>query len=395
MHLTELVSFFANLRHDPVADFKAHVGNYLGVKHVFVFENARGAMTALIRALATATPERRQVVIPSYTCYSVAASVVKAGLEPLVCDVDPNTLTYSRQQLRTLDLGEILAVVTGNLYGLPNDVSDLESFLRGSGAHLVDDAAQSLGATIGDRNSGTFGSAGLLSLDKGKVVTSINGGVIITNDDSIAHKIKSIQESLRQQNPGKKLIEVAKLLAYTIFLRPSLYWVPSRIPFLNLGETLYDQDFPIRAYFEPFASIADSQLARIGEINSHRVACARIYEQVLPNSSRIHQIRPIPDSSPVYLRFPLLITDALVRRQFLKKSHRLGCAASYPKSIPDIPEMAGRVKVHNQMCEGGRHVAASIVTLPTHSYVRQQDILEICGGLQSTLAETAYRHESQ
>ncbi len=139
---------------------------------------------------------RNEVVIPGYTCYSVASSVIMAGLKIRVCDIDPVTLSYDLEQLASVDFSRVLCVVTANLYGLPDDLKQIEQITTENDVYLVDDAAQSLGATVAGQPSGTFGIAGLFSLDKGKNITSIQGGMIVTNNDALARVMQSEFHSL-------------------------------------------------------------------------------------------------------------------------------------------------------------------------------------------------------
>ena len=98
-------------------------------------------------------------------------------------DSSPGSATSTRARfgmdpaaLERCDFSRVLAVVTANLYGIPNALPDLERIARERGVYLLDDAAQSLGARLGGRAVGTFGDAGLYSFDKGKIICTIQGG---------------------------------------------------------------------------------------------------------------------------------------------------------------------------------------------------------------------------
>ncbi|MCG8081161.1 MAG: DegT/DnrJ/EryC1/StrS family aminotransferase, partial [Candidatus Thiodiazotropha taylori] len=119
-------------------------------------------MTALLAAvkLQNSGNDRDEVIIPAYTCYSVASSVINAGLRIRLCDIDPRTLSYDEQQLRQLDFSRVVGIVSANLYGLPNDLPMLEKLAESEGILLIDDAAQSLNAKIDGRYLGSFGDAG-------------------------------------------------------------------------------------------------------------------------------------------------------------------------------------------------------------------------------------------
>ena len=99
------------------------------------------------------------------------------------------------------------------------------------GAFLIDDAAQAMGATVGGRASGTWGDAGLYSLDKGKNVSAIDGGLLVTRSEDVAARGRT---RLGATWPPRRAVTVAKdaakVVAYAAMLPPSLYWIPTIHP---------------------------------------------------------------------------------------------------------------------------------------------------------------------
>ena len=168
-------------------EFREAVCSVFGVKHCFFVSSGRAALTLLVRSLRDMAGEGRdEVVVPSYTCYSVPASIARAGLRIRVCDVDPRTLDYDHDKLARTDLSRAVGIVSSNLYGIPNDLQALSRIAEEQGIFLVDDAAQCMGGKVNGRASGTFGTAGLFSLDKGKNITSIEGGIVVTGSDDLS-----------------------------------------------------------------------------------------------------------------------------------------------------------------------------------------------------------------
>src|SRR5690606_13714195 len=110
------------------------------------------------------------------------ASIVRAGLRPRLCDVDPATMGMSPEALERADFSRVLAIVSANLYGLPNALPAIERITRERGVFMLDDAAQALGARIAGRAVGSFGDAGLYSFDKGKIICTIQGGAIVAGE---------------------------------------------------------------------------------------------------------------------------------------------------------------------------------------------------------------------
>ncbi len=223
------------------AALQRDLGSRFGVRSAFFTSTGRAGMTLLLRALHRLAPAGRdEVVLPSYTCYSVAASVVKAGLRPRLVDVSTETLGFDPEALAATDFSRTVAIVATNLYGLPNDMPALSQLAAANGMFLVDDAAQAMGASIDGRPSGTWGDAGLFSFDKGKNVTAIDGGVIVTSAEPIADALRNELAAL--PSAGASALDVAKAVAYSVLLHPAVYGVPQRIPQLGLGRTVFTTD---------------------------------------------------------------------------------------------------------------------------------------------------------
>src|SRR6185436_10114869 len=111
-------------------------------------------------------------------------------------DLNPETLDFNLDELRRADFTRVLAIVATNLYGLPNDMPAIAAIARDRGVFLIDDAAQSMNASVGGRPCGTWGDAGIFSFDKGKNVPAIDGGIVVTNDDRVAAALTAECEPL-------------------------------------------------------------------------------------------------------------------------------------------------------------------------------------------------------
>lgn len=224
----------------------SELGERLGARHAFFVSSGRAALTVLLEALRHGS-KRREVVIPAYTCFSVASAVARAGLTIRLCDIDPKTLDLDQTALARLDLDKALCIVPSGLYGLPSDLEGLEPIAKASGAILVDDAAQCLGATQAGRPCGTLGDAGFYSLGRGKGITTMGGGVLVTRRDDLAGQIEREVAKLRRASVREIGVAIATSLVYSGMLSPARYWMLDRLPFLGLGLSHFELDFAIAA----------------------------------------------------------------------------------------------------------------------------------------------------
>lgn len=341
-------------------------------KRSWLMSTGRAAMVLALQSMRDAVGDarRNEVIIPAYTCYSVAASVIRAGLQPRLCDVDPATLSMDLQALEQFDYSRVLAIVTANLYGIPNQLDAIESLAKRAGVLLLDDAAQSLGAMLGGRPAGGFGDVGLYSFDKGKNITSLEGGALIASDPTLSASIDARYNALPTTAASKTAMTIVKLGAYSLLLRPWLYDYVRQLPGLGLGRTLYEDDYPLQKYSRPLAGFASSLFEQLQSLSERRRANALALTTALRALPQLQFIEPPANSLPAYTRLPLLVTDPARRDAVIERLNEagIGATASYPCALCDVPEVARTLPQSDLRMPAAQRVAASIVTLPTHPY---------------------------
>ena len=347
------------------------------VPFAFPTSTGRAGLALLLRALQEAQPTpRRFVIVPGYTCYSVAASVVLAGLQPYPVDVDVRTLDYDADALARAPVDAALAIIATNLYGLPNDLPRLERTAAAAGAHLIDDAAQAMAATVGGRPSGTWGAAGLFSFDKGKNVAAVDGGVVVVRDAAVADRLRQLLAGAPRVSAAQRAVHGLKAVAYAALLHPRIYWLPSQLPQLELGLTRFDTTYPLGRIDPGLAALAEVMLGRLSAVTAARQGNAAALRDRLVGASAVTPIQPVPQSSPVYLRFPLLADSATHRDEVLARLRAggLGATASYPAALVDVPDLQPLLPAGVPATPQARDVAARILTLPTHPFVSARDL---------------------
>lgn len=364
-----LAGFFKARRY--VAAVEDELQAFFGVRRVFLLGSGKAALTLILRALSRLAPGREEVVVPAYTCYSVPSAIVKAGLKVSACDIDENTFDFAYDHLEKAILPKTLCVVSTHLFGLPAEIDRTLDICRRHGVFCVEDAAQAMGGKTGDRLLGTIGDVGFFSLGRGKNITCGGGGVVLTNSDVIAREIAREYELLQRPDFIGTLAEYAKTLLMFLFIRPRYYWVPSAIPFLGLGETIFSTSFPVEKLSGVKAGLLRNWMAQLDASNSVRSENSGFYQQRLVGG--MSRYRPEP-----CLRFPLLVEDKARREILLESSGRLGLGLSrmYPAPVNEIAEIRGQF--NGASYPSARSVADRLVTLPTHGFLARKDREEIC-----------------
>jgi dTDP-4-amino-4,6-dideoxygalactose transaminase len=160
-----------------------------------------------------------------------------------------------------------------------------------------------------------------------------------------------------------------------LFIRPSLYWFPSSLPLLHLGETFFCPEFPVWK-LSPVKAAFLSRWKQHLEW-SNRIRCR--VAQRLSNQLALHLPSGSSDSSPspIHLRFPFLLQTPEDKRELCRISKRqgLGISPMYPTDINAIPALAGRFGGNRY--PGATAIADRLVTLPAHHLVNAKDLERI------------------
>jgi len=340
------------------------------VEHVFLVSSGQAALALILRALHRLR-ERREVLIPAYTCFSVPAAVERAGLSVKLADVHPETFDFDVDALdRALD-SRTLCVVAHHLLGIPSDIARVRRACERAGAFLVEDAAQAMGGQSPDGPLGTLGDVGFFSLGRGKSVTAGSGGVILTRSRDIAAALAREYDQLEKPGAATGLRELARACAMYLFIRPWLYWIPASLPFLRLGETHFDRDFPMRRMSPVNAGLLAGWRTRVARANVIRARSSARFRAALGLSSA--ESPDIP-----YLRFPVLMASRgeCDRACAAAAIRGLGVSRMYPAPVNEIPEIRDRFA--GQSFPSAKLIAERLLTLPTHSLVSDRDRRAIC-----------------
>jgi len=366
--------------------FESELKEYFGVEYCFLVSSGKAALTLILQALKDIHPDRNEVLIPAFTCYSVPSAIVRAGLKVKLCDIDPQTLdfdfvmlskTLTKPNNPTTPTPRLLAIVPTHLFGLPADIERLRGLFSESEVPIIEDAAQTMGAERNGKKLGTLGDVSFFSLGRGKALSTVEGGIILTRRKDFAENIMDRLSRVREYGVFELIKLFLKAISLALFLRPALFWIPKSIPFLRLGETIYDPMFKIKK-MSPFqAGLAKNWKNKLKSFRSVRSEYAKHWSKFI-KTSKNYQLPAIShELNSNLLRFPVMIHDDSQRKKILKESNErgLGIMPTYPDSIDGIRDLARSFR--------GRHFPAAkehakkLITLPIHPFVTENDISKI------------------
>lgn len=358
---------------DPGRRLRDELRARLGAEAVTLHASGREALRVALAHLAKRSG-RSEVIVPAYTCFSVPASAVAAGLRVRLVDVTPAG-QLDHDALATLPLERAAAAVVSNLQGLAEAIAPLQALLGASGVALVDDAAQSIGARSPEGPVGGRGEVGLLSFGRGKPISGLGGGALAWARDSNAP---------HGPRPGapRRAEALARAALYDLARLPWVFRALAAVPALGIGETVYDPGFPRGAIDGASLCLAAALLPRLEVQARSRRAVAERLAQQLREHTRFIPIAPAGGTA-VYPRLGVVAPDAKARDAALEALVPLGATRLYPSALDRIEALAPH-RVGAADCPGADVFASRLLTLPTHAGLRPRHVDEIVrtlGGL--------------
>ena len=190
-----------------VSQFEAMIKNYTGAKHAIATANGTLALHCALHVLNVRPGD--EVLTQALTFVATANAVSHCGAHPVFIDSDRGTLGMSAEILEGFFRNEtqtgkdglcynrvtgsrIAACVPVHVFGHPANIDRIVSACAKYNVPVVEDSAESLGSFYKEKHTGTFGRLGILSFNGNKIVTTGGGGMVLTDDDGIAQRVKHI-----------------------------------------------------------------------------------------------------------------------------------------------------------------------------------------------------------
>jgi perosamine synthetase len=313
-------------------EFEKLVADSLQVPHAVAVNSGTAALEIVLRSLDV---RDRTVIVPANTFYATAGAVAHAGGRVRFADVDPGTFALSRDTVEAALTDDVAGVVHVHIGGLVSpDVPAIAELCRERGIFFMEDAAHAHGSTLDGRAAGSFGAAGTLSFYPTKVVTSGEGGMIVTSDAHLADEARLYRDQGKAGFLGGEHVR----LGYA--------WRMSEL----------------------HAAVGTVQWKRLDEFIAARRAAAAIYDAALADLPGATPVLDPAGSRSNYYKYMALL-DPTIDREALKKElreeHAIGMSGEvYARPLHFEPIFAGAdhgpLKVAEDVC--ARHVC-----LPVHS----------------------------
>ena len=163
----------------------------IGRRHAVAVCNGSAALEAAVAALDLGPGD--EVILPTFTIISCAAAVVRAGAVPVLVDCNPATWNMDVAQVADAITPRTRAIMAVHVYGLPVDMDPLLELARRHGLKIIEDAAEMHGQTYHGRSCGSLGDISVFSFYPNKLVTTGEGGMLLTDNDALAGRCRALR----------------------------------------------------------------------------------------------------------------------------------------------------------------------------------------------------------
>jgi dTDP-4-amino-4,6-dideoxygalactose transaminase len=321
--------------------------------------------------------------MPSYTAPSLVLPIRKAGLTPILAEMQ---VTLNADALSLLDrvTDRTLAVLPVHMYGLATDTDTLAGELRDTRVYTIEDACSSLGTLVSGRQSGTWADTGFYSFNRGKNMATLAGGAFSTEDDDLARDIGLRIGRYPALSLAKRLQNTAYSWALAAAVRPlgytALHPLVSKFKYTDLHT-----DFVVEQYSDFQSRIGRRILATFDRISDRRRKNAAFVREALEDLEFVGLPEELAGSIPVYNQCPVLVPDSLVRERIYHEILETGLEVTllYPDPVhriySDIWDGTGP-----DPYPGATDISERILLIPVHSLVPREalssavDIIRTC-----------------
>jgi len=367
---------------------------YLGVKYAFAFNSGRSALMATLSSVALAKED--EILLQAFTCNAAVNPILWSGLKPVFVDVDERTFNIDVADLKRKITQRSRVVMVQHTFGLPADLDEILEICQKNNLILIEDCAHSLGATYKGKKVGTFGKAAFLSFSRDKVISSVYGGMAVTNDDTLAKKIRDFQNEIGCPS----YFWIFQQLLHPILMN---YFILPTYSFFRLGKTALScfQWFKILSkavhwkekrgkkpgYFpkrlpNTLSELALNQSKKLEKFNNHRKEIADFYYNELKELS-VFELPPSPnDRKHIFLRFTIrhLKAHRLIKKAWSKN---ILIGDWYDKVIAPHDTKLEKMQYIPGSCPKAETLSKTTLNLPTHINISEKEAKIIVSFLKS------------
>ena len=331
---------------DYIRRFEKEFAKYIGVKYALATSSCTGAMHLALVALGI--KEGDEVIVPDISWIATASVVRYVGAIPVFADISSGSWCISPTSIRDKVTDKTKAIIPVHLYGQPCDMIEIMQIAKQFDLWIVEDAAPSIGAEYNHRKTGSFGDVGCFSFQGAKLLSTGEGGMLVTNGDKLFDRIKHFAEHGRSGS-GFDISDIGY-----------------KYKMSNLQ-----------------AAWGLAQLERIDELLKKRLQIYEWYYQELKevNGLQLNKESTYIEKANYWMITVILTKDFGVERDEVMRSLK----KMKIDTRPVFPPMSSFRMFEEQDNPMAKHIGANGINLPSAYKLTQKDVIYICDCLKEIL----------
>jgi len=348
----------------------------LNLSHGFLLNAGRNGLYLALKALDLKPDD--EVLCQAFTCVAVPNAIIWAKAKPVFVDTLPNRFNLNLEDLKQKITPHTKALIVQHTFGLPDDIQAIKTLCKNKNIILIEDCAHALGAKVDNQPLGSFGDLTMLSFGRDKVISSVFGGALLTNNPQMAKKLDSLISPLSYPPKTwilKQLLHpiLFSLIVPTYFCFGKYFlWLIKELGLISLPvpEKEKTGQMIIKPAKMPnaLASLALTQLSQLDEFNQHRIEIAKIYSTSL--------FQPAINPDAIFLRYSLLVKNPDQLIQLAKRRKILLGNWYRPLIAPQGVSQALILKA-SKSCPNALKVSRQAINLPTHPRLKLKQVSRI------------------
>lgn len=359
-------------------DYQDRLERYFQPYFAQWYASGTSALAAAVSAVMSLTTIRKpEVLLPAYGCPDLVSAIIHAGAIPVLVDLEPRSPWMSLAALEKRIHKNTVAVMAVNLFGIPERAGDLRALAVKHGLKIIEDSAQYFPRSV-DAGS-WFGDYIILSFGRGKPVSLLHGGAVLSRSAEDRQKLPQVQVHRSDGKVGMRasFFFWLKSTLYNRLISPRLYWLPEALAFLNLGETRYEALPEISGFDDNILACLFANIQAYQNIQSE---LTRHYDDIFAQCKHV-KLHPLLNgqTAPAHgfrlSRYPLLAENRALRDHAYQQLRQcgVGCSRMYQNALPAIPAVPAYIRKQGPF-ENAACFADCLLTLPLHTRIRQQDL---------------------
>ena len=363
---------------------------YLGLKYSFSFNSGRSSLMAILNGLGL--EKGSEVLLQAFTCNAAVNPIIWSSLKPVFVDINENDFNIDIHDLKRKITPQSKAVIVQHTFGLPAEIDEIIKICQENDLILIEDCAHSLGSKYKGKKIGTFGRASFFSFSRDKIISSVYGGMAITNDDELAKKIKEYQKKIGYPSScwiSQQLIHPVlmnwlilptyRFLGKYLLILFQLIHVLSKAVHWKEKKGLKPSYFP-KKMPNSLSALALNQFEKIERFNQHRKKIAEFYYQELENTE-FELIKKYQNRENIFLRFTV---KHLKAHEIIKKAWQNNLLIGDWYTGPVAPDDTNLNKVGYTLgdCLNAEKQAEKTLNLPTHINISKKQARKVVNFLK-------------